>query len=689
MPDLVDLEIGIHQRDAHRYRLELRLHQPEDDADVRPLGDQEVTFTLDEAAGLALQNDADAYGRWLGEQVFGDPIVQAALQTAQAAAAAAGHDGLRLRLFLGPSATGLHGLRWETVRVPGSGMLLTTDENILFSRYLSSSDWHPVGARPRSGLSALIVIANPRNLDDFSPNGVQLTPVDVSGERARANAALGDMPGQQLSEPGRATLNGLVGALREGCDILYLAAHGALVKGEPVLYLEDSEGVVDVIRGAELVERIRELRRRPRLVVLISCQSGGSGSAQALDGGALSALGPRLAAAGIPAVVAMQGNVTMETMAAFMPRFFAELQEDGGIDRAMAVARGVVRDRPDWWMPVLYMRLRSGLLWYTPGFGEDSAALRKWPALVANIREGKATPIVGTGLLESLFGSMSELARRWSETYSFPMASYEREDLTQVAQYLAVNQDWFFPRRELSRHLSAELRNRFSIAASSDTEATLIDLISTVGRAQRATNPQNPYRILAELGLPVYITTDPTPLLAEALESAGRKPVTEICPWEKEMLSASIFDEDPDYRPSSERPLIYHLFGHLSEPDSLVITEDDYFDYLISITREKDRIPTFIRRHLSDTSLLFLGFPLADWSFRIVYRSVMRQEGSRRRNRHTHVAAQISPEEGRILDPERARRHLETYFDEASIAIFWGEPNDFLEALQEKMGGQP
>ena len=31
--------------------------------------------------------------------------------------------------------------------------------------------------------------------------------------------------------------------------------------------------------------------------------------------------------------------------------------------RAIAAARGVVREEPDWWMPVLFMRLKSGQLW--------------------------------------------------------------------------------------------------------------------------------------------------------------------------------------------------------------------------------------------------------------------------------------------------------------------------------------
>ncbi len=40
-----------------------------------------------------------------------------------------------------------------------------------------------------------------------------------------------------------------------------------------------------------------------------------------------------------------------------------ELLKDGRIDRAIAVARGVVLKRPDFWMPALFLRLRRGCIW--------------------------------------------------------------------------------------------------------------------------------------------------------------------------------------------------------------------------------------------------------------------------------------------------------------------------------------
>ena len=95
------------------------------------------------------------------------------------------------------------------------------------------------------------------------------------------------------------------------------------------------------------------------------------------------------------------------------------------------------------------------------------------------------------------------------------------------------------------------------------------------------------------------------------------------------------------------------------------------------MTSNKDLIPGVVRRALADTALLFLGFQMDDWNFRVLFRSIMSQEGRGRRRGYAHVAAQIDPEEGRILEPERARRYLESYFQDADISIYWGSAEDF------------
>jgi hypothetical protein len=374
----------------------------------------------------------------------------------------------------------------------------------------------------------------------------------------------------------------------------------------------------------------------------------------------------------------------MATAEQFLPVFFKELQRDGQIDRAVAVARGAVRHCGDAWMPSLFMRLKTGKIWYIPGFGEGRQAFEKWPALLRRIRHGKCTLILGSDLSESLLGSTREIAQSWAKTYHFPMQPHEREDLPQVAQYLSVSQERAFPREQLGEYLREELLKRYKQMLSPDMhDAPLSDLFASIGAARREANPADPYRVLAELPFPIYITTNATELLSHALLEAGKDPQVELCRWNEEVKRLpSIYDKEPDYHPTPERPLVFHLFGSIDKPQSLVLTEDDYFDFLIGATNNHDLIPIAVREALADTGLLFLGYRLDDWSFRVLYRSIMSQEGRIGRKTYANIAGQVLPEEGRFLEPERARSYLDDYFQGAEIDIFWGSVEDFAKDLQ-------
>ena len=252
---------------------------------------------------------------------------------------------IRLRIIIDKSATDLHSLVWEALCDANSGDWLAMRERMLLSRFISRDDWRPVTLRAKNEMRALVAIASPSNVSNYQRGGSALASVDVAGETQRATAGLGTISATVLGGKGTATLNNILANLREGYDILMLVCHGAFIEGKPLVYLENDAGNVERVDGAELATRLSELNQRPRLVVLASCESAGGGAEPgSTDEGVLAALGPRLAEAGIPAVVAMQGSITMQTAGKFLPAFFQELQKDGQLDRAMAVARGEVRN---------------------------------------------------------------------------------------------------------------------------------------------------------------------------------------------------------------------------------------------------------------------------------------------------------------------------------------------------------
>jgi hypothetical protein len=312
----------------------------------------------------------------------------------------------------------------------------------------------------------------------------------------------------------------------------------------------------------------------------------------------------------------------------------------------------------------------------------------RWPSVVFSISSGQCTPVLGLGLTDSLIGPRRLLARNWAHTFEFPLASHQMEDLPQVAQYVKVENDTATLRAALSQYLRQQVTQRFPQAVPTDLGlGHLDDMLISAWHAERADTPADPHRVLARLDLPIYITAHPTTLLASALREAGREPVVELCRWRDDLddWPESAMTTDPTYTPSPERPLVFHLFGNLTYPDSLVLTEDDYFDFLMNVSHQRTAlIPAAVLAALADSSLMFLGFGLDDWDFRVLLRSLVTQGGGRRRKNHSHVAAQIDLADG-VASPQRARQYLQKYFkdfQDMTIDIFWGSVDEFVMQLE-------
>ena len=713
MSEFGELEIWIDRQGQEQPTAQLRFRQAgsEDDR-VTPATALELD--LEALSGMELQ--PDRYGETLARALAVDPLA-AELEQARAVCESGGVP-LRVRLFLGPGAQDLHSLRWETLgdpRAPGTPWLC--QQEVYFSRYLSSFDWRPVLLKPRTELSALVVIASPSDLGDYP----DLAPVDVPAAEARIRQALGGIPATVLGQRGggQATLAGLFQSLSRGFDILYLMAHGVLARGRPFLFMEKEDGATHRVEADALVARVKELANPPGLAVLASCQSAGTGQAQGRDDwGPLSAVGPRLSAAGVPAVLAMQGSVAMETEAAYMGRFFQELSVDGQVDRAASVARSEVRERSDWWMPVLFSRLRRGRIWYQAGFSGDGDAKDKWPAVVRHVQksrgaggaaagnasrrrrlqqQGGCTPLLGPGLLEPYVGRLQEIASKWAEDQHYPMAPHETEQLARIAQFIDVKIEHGHLHRELERHLCRQLVARHGgvipadLVARAEEDPLLADLLAAAVEARKA-DPRvsEAHHALADLNLPIYLTTNPDSLLADLLEARGKEVQVDICRWNADLVHGEeqVFEPLGEERPTPERPLVYHLFGHLDDPRSLVLSEDDHFDFLSGFVRYKDHVPSVVRAALSTTSLLFVGFRLDDWSFRVLFRAIMNQEGAGLAARLSHIAAQIEPEEGRLLDPAGTREFLRKYVGTANISLYWGTAEAFLGDLLQQLSAE-
>lgn len=673
----VDVVIVLDQPDGTPWTsAEVRVEVPGGDSDIRSSW-QGIMPGLEGLTAASL--DPGVHGRELGRWLFGIPELNETLRGARSQDEAR-QVPLRVRLAIGAGPGLLQDARWETLRDPDDDSPLLTSERVLFSRYLSSKDWRPVEERANRHLRALVVVANPSDLGTW-----RMPAIDVPAEVARARDGLGGAQVTVLGEESPATLQAVVDELRRGHEILYVVCHGFMSGNEPQLLLESDVRRAVRVSGTALAVRIGEISELPRLVVLASCGSAGpdddkpAGQERVLTG-----LGPRLAEAGVPAVLAMYGDLSMATNAVFMPRFFGELRLHGEIDRAAAIARAAVRERPDWWRPVLFMRLRSGRIWFTPTPGQG---FDKWGAVITAIAADpcRCTPILGPGVTEDLLGTRRELARELAEAHDFPLSRVARDDLPQVAQYLAVNLKRKNLRDLLQRRLRADLLLRLGDGAAGHEAASLPDLVSAVAGLDPETGGEDPHRILAGLPFPTYLTTNPANFMEAALKAHGVEPEAEVCRWRTDVRPRdwppSVLHDEPAYKPSRDRPLVVHLFGSLDNEESVPVTEDDYFDYLIGISR-RNALPDLVAKLLTNSSLLFIGFLLDDWEFRILLRTIMSKQGRRLLKDHPHVAVQVDPSDAQAVDVDAARRYLESYFQEdIPISTYWGPAKDFVLEL--------
>lgn len=698
-----DLEFGLVWDSSHQsFEVDLRFTNTSN-VDQVPESRPE-RLNIDLTALRDLVNDDQAYGEALTDMVFASEKIRN-FYTLAIAAAQSTPVHFRLRI-VGPPR--YHEVRWELLRDPANREHpVATSRNVLFSRYLSGPDWRPVPMKPTHEPRALIVIADPAGLDQYPQRGRQFEPVQVDVELARAQDALAHYRLAVLAGPdNKPSLSNVVARLNEGFDILYLVAHGALTDDVPLIFLERDDGGAEPVDARRLVERVRDLEHRPTVVLLSSCQSAGAGTEpRSRDEGALAGLGPRLVSAGVAAVVAMQGNVTMRTASVFAPAFFKAFLQDGVVDRAMAVARDTVRDRPDWWVPVLFSCLHHGQTYYVAQFSDAQRAAGAWDNLKAmtNGAPARLTPVLGPGLADGILGSRREIALRWVRRWHMPIAEHARGDLARVAQYLRVGRNPARVSAELQQYLRTELRERRRDAQGEDPFHHLPDglfeedppekvirpeaVIEAVGRVLRERDPADPYRVIAALPVSVFVTTGWTDLLQDALRARGKVPDTHSFRWTDR--SGPGERRRKVLQPTVGAPLVYHLFGRLDDPNSLVLTEDDYFEWLTAwIGDEKNKIPGAVRVALSNSSLLFLGYRLDDWDFRVVFQSIKSFAGGVKTRNYKHIGVQLKPE-NQLIEPESAQRYLESYFSEDLVDIYWADTRAFLDELRECTGITP
>lgn len=148
------------------------------------------------------------------------------------------------------------------------------------------------------------------------------------------------------------------------------------------------------------------------------------------------------------------------------------------------------------------------------------------------------------------------------------------------------------------------------------------------------------HRNLAQLPFRLCVSASPDSFMLKAFEEAGKSPQAGYYGF-KQAANAKLLSPTPD------RPLVYHLFGHHEDPSSLVLTEGDLIEFLVSIVRGAPPVPDEVRSILAEpaASFLFLGFGFHNWYLRVLLQVM---------NVYGHRSKAIAFEDAQFFDhPDR------------------------------------
>ena len=348
------------ERSGEKYRA--RVNSPCGEADCEfasPITDQELRiFRLETTrarpdlrrAEPDEMRGAREFGQKLFDSVFvgdvQDCLIRSLEKTRQDGV------GLRVRMRLS-KAPELVNLPWEYLYESSTGQFLALSKDTPVVRYVDL----PVEARSlavKPPVRMLVVISSPKDL----------AKLDIDREWKKLQDGLARLTAtglvvlNRLEKPSFASL--LKAVDRTEYHILHFVGHGQFDKDhrEGMLMFEDQEGNSEPITAQALGVLVHDASSL-RLAVLNSCEGALADSTDMLSGTAQT-----LIQQGIPAVIAMQSEISEGSAQVFSETFYEALATGAPVDAALASARKVLFGAlsAEWGAPVLYMRSPDGQL---------------------------------------------------------------------------------------------------------------------------------------------------------------------------------------------------------------------------------------------------------------------------------------------------------------------------------------
>jgi hypothetical protein len=312
------------------------------------------------------------------------------------------HVGMRLRLRLA-DVPKLAELPWEFLYDTRLNRFLAQSRRTPLVRYLDLPD-PPQPLSVEGPLRLLVMISSP---GDYAALDAEQEWSLLTGALARQQTE-----GQVIIEQLAANMSMLRQRLRrDEFHVFHFIGHGRYRSdwGSGVLVMEDRNGRPQEVTGEELGGLLTEYDQT-RLAVLNACEGARSDASDPFAGVAQS-----LIQQGLPAVVAMQFEITDDAAIIFAREFYGAISDGYPLEASLAEARGAIRDEgnpTEWGTPVLYSRAPDGRVF---NLTSDAG--------VRGVREAPEKPLIQAELSYPAGKAASAAGRTHDTLYSQPIST--------------------------------------------------------------------------------------------------------------------------------------------------------------------------------------------------------------------------------------------------------------------------
>ena len=325
-------------------------------------GGDEAKPALRDAAGSLTSGSDERIVQEVGSQLFEFIFQRKILELYQECSHAARKDDQPFLIRLRVTDPTLAYVPWETMYDKKNRFYVTTSQSTPFMRAVDDyvEERRACAARPirMLGMAARVKVLN----------GFPLDEIEVDAEQVAIKKALSELndgkrmklswiPSAKARDLNRRFLRGDEG---KRWDLFHFIGHGGHDPERQMGFIVvQEEGGSKGIRlyADSLKAFLTQPGQTPSLVVLNSCSG-----AQGEPGSLFSSTAAELIQGGVPAVIAMQFEISDNMGLAFADTFYTYLAENVSIQAALAHTRAELKARQfaEWISPVLYMRGLDG-----------------------------------------------------------------------------------------------------------------------------------------------------------------------------------------------------------------------------------------------------------------------------------------------------------------------------------------